>query len=340
MCKFMQGIYRPCKHTVVLTGPENTQLCVSARLFNSRQGFDAAPAPCHPLPDEQEFVSKHYFLTYCPECLAIKSQETEFRGPKAPLKRLAEPTWTEAQEAEAHSLEQEINASTQAIEQFTYYIGKLFHSLITRDVSFHMEDIPASILEVLESNPPELFFENLFPKVFQPVDELNGTLRVFRKRNVSVPLLNETFNLLRAEAGKLESVANTCGVFKKLVDGHDGSKEMDIIALRLADKIIWELSASHDDMLEGPEFAYLGNVDDVQAMEDVSDPMLGVEATTPAASGPKMVVSYGLPFREQNGPFKLKTFGDRNTGNLKLPWIPPMQAHESCRFAVAIREWK
>lgn len=336
----MQGIYKQCKHTVVLTGPENTQLCLSARLANFRQGFDAAPTPCHPLPDEQEFVTKHYFLTYCPECLAIKLQDKKFRGPKAPLKRLAEPTWTEDREAEARSLERDINSSTQTIKEFEYYLGKLFVSISARRESYNKGELSASIIEAIDSKPADLFFENVFYKMSQAADELNGTLRVFSKRDVSVSLLNETFYLLRAEAGKLASVANTCGVFKKLVNEHDGLEETDIIALNLADKILWEISASHDTMLEGPEFAYLGNIDDVQAMEHVSYPKPKVEATITAASGPKMVVSYGLPFRGQNGAFKHKTFGDRNKNNLKLPWIPTMLGHETCRNAVAFREWK
>lgn len=62
MCRFTRLFWTQCGHSTLSNTPEHTQLCDTARDPDEeiRQGFDKAPAFCHPLPEDLEELGTTY----------------------------------------------------------------------------------------------------------------------------------------------------------------------------------------------------------------------------------------------------------------------------------------
>lgn len=337
----MLGVYKLCKHEVILSDPEHTQLCAPARQINFRQGVDAAPAACHPVKDnDEEYVTTHFFLAYCRDCLAAKLQQKPFEAPKVPLLRPTAPVWSEDQEMLLWSTQRDIATNIQAIRQFQPWLEHLVNKLRGPGKDYDLEDFPAAIFKFLKAKRPDDFFSHIFNTMAEPAEDLGRAFKIFKKRDVSVAVVNETFKLLREEAVKLQGLAKACNVFKDLVMERDGSDAIDNAALDLAEKIFFEISADHETTLLGTEYAYLHKEDDLLAMEYASDSEPEDEDTDTADPGPKMVLSYDLPFRQEDRTFKPKSFSEGNKSKLTLRTVPGVQANETCKNARVVREWK
>ncbi|KAF2795846.1 hypothetical protein K505DRAFT_359813 [Melanomma pulvis-pyrius CBS 109.77] len=80
MCRFTTLTYA-CGHTILLTTARHTLLCTTALVINMKQGIDAPPASCFPLPTDitnrAKICAQNQEFAPCPQCTSYNATDTQ-----------------------------------------------------------------------------------------------------------------------------------------------------------------------------------------------------------------------------------------------------------------------